>query len=368
MDVAEYEVLQTPGAISSVVVRSNPSNPNPSPSQHEAGTGKLRMSKWEDEDFSQRSFVGPNSPNALSTTIFPDNRPPKRSNLVSWTKEQIDEQFSALYIPHLDGDDVGGTVSPETLSGIRELEKIIVRLLNEKHPVSAMKYALRAVKLRIEALGYGSSTVCQVGFRYVVDCNRLAMEYLSSSPQVALELLNMATSATKRGNILKRHSNERLCGKALTLNNLGCYYKSRKEYNVALPLLKRALKIETTTENCGSPASTHLNICCVLSALGSHTAALSHAVAAEHVIRVDKQHADNVAEGDEFNQIMIMILHNKAVEQMWLHRFAAAATTFEKAISLCKEGSPVRQSLVSGLNASKARTKNSSAKIKNKKK
>jgi hypothetical protein len=53
---------------------------------------------------------------------------------------------------------------------------------------------------------------------------------------------------------------------ALTLNNLGCYYKRAKKPNVALNYMKNALKQEVYSSQPKSHiASTKLNICAILS-------------------------------------------------------------------------------------------------------
>lgn len=71
------------------------------------------------------------------------------------------------------------------------------------------------------------------------------------------------------------HKDDRCKLIALTLNNLGCYYKRANKPNVALRYMKSALKSE---ERSGQPkshiASTKLNICAILSLLHKHSEAI----------------------------------------------------------------------------------------------
>merc|ERR1719271_1508123 len=67
--------------------------------------------------------------------------------------------------------------------------------------------------------------------------------------------------------------------KALTYNNLACYYRRAGKLRTALTYLERALAIEEKV-NGADMAQTHLNLCATLSQLGRHEKALYHAQAA----------------------------------------------------------------------------------------
>ena len=73
--------------------------------------------------------------------------------------------------------------------------------------------------------------------------------------------------------------------KAVTYNNLGCFYKAQKKARISLGFLERALRIEATTPSCDNPATTHLNLCTILSQLGRHREALEHACCALELLR-----------------------------------------------------------------------------------
>jgi len=67
--------------------------------------------------------------------------------------------------------------------------------------------------------------------------------------------------------------------KALTFNNLACYYRRAGKLRTALTYLEKALSIEEKV-NGPDMAQTHLNLCATLSQLGRHERALFHAQAA----------------------------------------------------------------------------------------
>lgn len=71
-------------------------------------------------------------------------------------------------------------------------------------------------------------------------------------------------------------------GRAVTYNNLACYYRRQGKLHAALSYLQKSLKIEArlSREEVENPADTHLNMCAVLSQLGRHQTALEHAQSA----------------------------------------------------------------------------------------
>ena len=64
--------------------------------------------------------------------------------------------------------------------------------------------------------------------------------------------------------------------KAVTFNNMACYYRRVNKYRLALTYLQNALALELKLDHPMSIADTHLNLCAVLSQLGRHTEALEH--------------------------------------------------------------------------------------------
>merc|ERR1719454_447186 len=66
--------------------------------------------------------------------------------------------------------------------------------------------------------------------------------------------------------------------RAVTYNNMGCFYKSMTKLHTALQYLRKAQKIEERCgDRCQNPAGTHLTLCALLSQMGKHMEALQHA-------------------------------------------------------------------------------------------
>ena len=87
---------------------------------------------------------------------------------------------------------------------------------------------------------------------------------------------------------------------AITLTNMGCYYKRRRKLWSALNCLHRALQIEMRLPSVDNPAATHLNLCATLSELGRHRHALQHAQLAVHFLET----CDN--DGDRMSHVCCM--------------------------------------------------------------
>lgn len=59
--------------------------------------------------------------------------------------------------------------------------------------------------------------------------------------------------------------------RAVTFNNMACYYRRVNKYRLALTYLQNALSLEIKLDHPVSIADTHLNLCAVLSHLGKHS-------------------------------------------------------------------------------------------------
>ena len=160
--------------------------------------------------------------------------------------------------------------------------------------------------------------------------------------ELAYEILEKALAVSRKSGPMARHPNTRKRLRAATLNNMGCYWKSRREYGQALRFLQKAANLEAKTmgvsAEADSPARTHLNLCSVLSALGRHAQALDHARVAKKVLEIDrvrfiKADGSEVDAVEKFAQLRVVALHNIAVEQMWLFRYASSKAVFEQALA-----------------------------------
>ena len=165
-------------------------------------------------------------------------------------------------------------------------------------------------------------------------CNLLAMTYLEQEQyDLVLELLKKAEILTERDPL----------GKAVTFNNLACFYRKHGKLRNALKCLQRALKIESKIEKVQSAADTHLNACAVLSQLGRHSAALSHSKSAlillqEELINDLKWGEENVENENKQNKsikldriaVLAIAYHNIGVEQEFMKQYRESYNSYQK--------------------------------------
>jgi tetratricopeptide (TPR) repeat protein len=157
------------------------------------------------------------------------------------------------------------------LVALQRLDDKCAQLQQEGRYTEALECMEKGLVLRQHFFGAESNEVW-VSCRTVGEmCNLLAMTYLQQEEfRVVLELLKKAEILTER------HP----AGRAVTLNNLACYYRRQGNLHKALTCLTEALKIESRLDNLPNKADTHLNMCAVLSQLGKHQSALGHAQSA----------------------------------------------------------------------------------------
>jgi len=134
---------------------------------------------------------------------------------------------------------------------------------------------------------------------------------------------------------------ERLRLRAVTLNNLGCYYKKKGRLRSALKCLEKALKIESRLPDCKNPADTHLNICACQSQLNRHNEALEHAQAALILLQDELfssgGHKDAEAPPKERVAVMAIAYHNVAVEQEYLKKYDLSIQSYRKALEIAEK-------------------------------
>lgn len=116
---------------------------------------------------------------------------------------------------------------------------------------------------------------------------------------------------------------------AVTCNNLGCYYKKVGKYHGALSYLRRALKMEVEMKTDEvTVASTHLNICSILSKLGKHDKAVQHSLTALEIMsnRVTCQDPPNMSQDDY--AVLAVAYHSVAKEREFFEQWDQAALAF----------------------------------------
>eukprot|EP00899_Mesostigma_viride_P026570 jgi/Mesvir1/7098/Mv09205-RA.1 len=158
------------------------------------------------------------------------------------------------------------------------------------------KEEMLVLKTRLH--GVSSSQVAEAGAILTTSYNVLAMQLCEDEqfPQ-AHDLLKKAEILTQSDGCLREFSASRLRLRAVTLNNMGCYFKRIKKLRLSLQYLEKALRIEAENpDNAENPAGTHLNACVTLSQLGRHKDALVHAFTAVDWIH---KHAKNFSQTEE---------------------------------------------------------------------
>lgn len=110
--------------------------------------------------------------------------------------------------------------------------------------------------------------------------------------------------------------------KAITLNNLGCFYKRTGKLKVALQYLHKALDLDVSSPaDRTNLAGTHLNVCAIHSTLGSHDVAIRHAYEALELLKEAELTPNNAA-------TVAIAYHNAGVEEEHLKNYERAADLY----------------------------------------
>merc|ERR550532_4008853 len=131
------------------------------------------------------------------------------------------------------------------------------------------------------------------------------MKYLKSGDtDTSCKFFEKADALTDPAN-LHMNPESRLVLRAVTYNNMGCFYKSMSKLHTALQYLRKAQKIEERSNGkCQNPGGTHLNLCALLSQMGKHQEALSHA---EHALKILE--ANPQSDGTNSSDSMICVAY-----------------------------------------------------------
>lgn len=162
-----------------------------------------------------------------------------------------------------------------------------------------------------------------------VSWNRLAMDHLRVSHfETALGLLRRAEEELRLAGDLP--NKQKL--QAITLNNLGCFYKRTKRPTIALHYLRRALEVESEPPvDYATLAGTHLNICAIRSGLGTHDKALEHAKKAIRLLVSSATASPNT------NSTLVIAYHNAGIEFDFLQQSAEAIESYMLGYELARQ-------------------------------
>lgn len=172
--------------------------------------------------------------------------------------------------------------------------------------------------------------------------NKLAMDHLHAArPAEALTLLLKADSLVRSLPVSQAQAKLR----AITLNNLGCFYKRAAQPQKAMEYLEAALDLDETEETDGTNlAGTHLNICAIKSQLGDHQQAYRHAQAALTLLS-----STALAHSPNLQTTLVVAHHNAGVELEYLQQTQRAVDEYREGLEVARDhlgpGHPLTVSL-----------------------
>ena len=193
----------------------------------------------------------------------------------------------------------------------------------------------------------------------ILKYNSVAMEYLKlENFKESLQLLKKAEEILNSDETSVIPNRLKLMG--ITLNNLGCYYKKRRQPKVALAFLEKALEVELQTESDNiNLAGSHLNICVVFSSLSKHKEALQHARQALALLESMQNEPDL---GFEKTVTMLTSLvityYNAGVELEHLAKSAEALGYYEIGFEMARKELGYRHPLTGNLSETIKKVKN----------
>eukprot|EP00762_Andalucia_godoyi_P006518 ANDGO_05075.mRNA.1 hypothetical protein GUITHDRAFT_158222 len=131
------------------------------------------------------------------------------------------------------------------------LESIISGLRSEKKEPEALPFAEQALQLRLEVYGPAHADTMKACESYILMCNSIAMGALAAQKhEECYKLLKRAETLShpEFGSMPQDADSHgrRLRARAITLNNLACYFRERGKLHAALLYLDEALHLELT--------------------------------------------------------------------------------------------------------------------------
>ncbi|CAM9497860.1 unnamed protein product, partial [Scytosiphon promiscuus] len=231
------------------------------------------------------------------------------------------------------------------LLALQRIDETCMQLQQQGNYLQALECMERGLVLRQHFFGSDSEEVWSACKIVGEMCNLLAMTYLQQEDfGMVLELLKKAEILTERDD----------AGRAVTYNNLACYYRRRGKLHSALQYLHKALKIEAKMgSRVEHPADTHLNTCAVLSQIGRHQGALEHAQSALILLQEElfgggaaisgvAGGGGGVGDGHQpprADRIAVLAIayHNMGVEQEFLKKFEHSLQSYRKGVEVAQK-------------------------------
>lgn len=221
----------------------------------------------------------------------------------------------------------------DTLMPFIEAEREFVKLQeggDHEAGVRCLENVLRQEQSTVQRL---QDTVLSTLFeRLAIGYNTLGMTHLKEGrTDISCKFFGKAEALTDPAN-LHMNPESRLVLRAVTYNNLGCFYKSLGKLHTALQYLRKAQAIEERSiGRCQNPAGTHLNLCALLSQMGKHKEALDHAQRARSLLEASPPEDGN-ASG---TSLLCVAYFNLGAEYEHLRRVSEATGAYERAHESC---------------------------------
>lgn len=222
------------------------------------------------------------------------------------------------------------------LASVRSSDAAHEALRREGRTVEALNELERGLFLRREVLGDAHVEVEKCCIAYISFANSTAMTALQAGDLVlSFELLKKAEIVSEPRGLI-RDKMTRMKMRAITFNNLGCFYRRRGKLHSSIQYLDKALRIELTIKKVDNPAGTHLNMCAVLSQLGHHAAALEHAQCALSLLEdaYDPLSVAGVIGRESIAKppsLLAIAAHNAGVEYEYLGKYDDATDQYRRA-------------------------------------
>lgn len=215
---------------------------------------------------------------------------------------------------------------------LKELDDKSVQLQKDGNYLKALTCMEQGLVLRQRLFGTNSEEVWTACKTVGELCNLLAMTHLRDGE------FKMAEMLLKKAEILHQNDNK---GKAVTYNNLACFYRRKGKLRSALAYLKKTLRIEAMLDDVENPGDTHLNMCAVLSELGRHQQALEHArlsliLLQDELLQPANDEIDTPFAPGRF-AVLAIAYHNIGVENEFLKNYKQAVNAYEKGIEIAEE-------------------------------
>jgi tetratricopeptide (TPR) repeat protein len=200
--------------------------------------------------------------------------------------------------------------------------------------VRCLENVLRAEQATVQQMPVEERLLSTLFERLAVGYNTLGMKHLKEGDtDQSCKFFEKAEALTDPAN-LHMNTESRLVLRAVTYNNMGCFYKSMSKLHTALSYLKKAQKIEERPNSrCQNPAGTHLNLCALLSQMGKHPEALSHADKALQLLKANPPPEGGAGANSE--SLICVAYFNMGAEFEHMKKVSEALWAYQRAHETC---------------------------------